>query len=139
MKIDVIIETAPDKCFEAVIDPDPDKEYGLSFGLLGEGHSVQECIDDFYVSVAEMKELYAKKGKVFPEDLEFTFKYDAASFLAHYSDVLSLSGLEKITGINQRQLSHYLNGVKKPRPETIRKIETGIHRFANELSQVNFV
>ena len=44
-----------------------------------------------------------------------------------------------MTGINQRQLSHYLNGVKKSRPETIRKIETGIHRFANELSQVNFV
>ena len=137
MKIDVIIETGPDKRFEAVIDPD--KEYGLSFGLLGEGHSVQECIDDFYASADEMKALYAEKGKEFPVDLEFTFKYDVASFLAHYSDMLSLSGLEKITGINQRQLSHYLNGVKKPRPETIQKIETGIHRFANELSQVNFV
>ena len=137
MKIDVIIETGPDKRFEAVIDPD--KEYGLSFGLLGEGHSVQECIDDFYASADEMKALYAEKGKEFPGDLEFTFKYDAASFLAHYSDMLSLSGLEKITGINQRQLSHYLKGVKKQRPETIQKIETWIHRFANELSQVNFV
>jgi transcriptional regulator with XRE-family HTH domain len=53
--------------------------------------------------------------------------------------MLSLAGLEKITGINQRQLSHYLNGVKKPRQETIQKIEESIHRFANELSQVNFV
>ncbi|MDK2842977.1 MAG: hypothetical protein PWQ17_2483 [Anaerophaga sp.] len=77
--------------------------------------------------------------KEFPENLEFTFKYDTASFLAHYSDMLSLAGLEKITGINQRQLSHYLNGVKKPRQETIQKIEESIHRFANELSQVNFV
>ncbi|MDD4158361.1 MAG: helix-turn-helix transcriptional regulator [Proteiniphilum sp.] len=137
MKIDVIIETGADKRFEAVIDPD--KEYGLSFGLLGEGHSVQECINDFYGSVNEMKEYYVKTGKEFPADLEFSFKYDTASFLAHYSDMLSLAGLEKITGINQRQLSHYLNGVKKPRQETIQKIETGIHRFANELSQVNFV
>lgn len=137
MKVDIIIETGADKRFEAVIDPL--KEYGLSFGLFGEGRSVQECINDFYASVAEMKEFYAEKGKEFPEDLEFVFKYDAASFLARYSDMISLSGLEKITGINQRQLSHYLNGVKKPRPETIQKIETGIHRFANELSQVNFV
>lgn len=137
MKIDVIIETGPDKRFEAVIDPD--KDYGLTFGLLGEGHSVQECIDDFYASVQDMKELYAEKGKQFPGNLEFTFKYDAASFLALYSDILSLSGLEKITGINQRQLSHYLNRVKKPRQETIHKIETGIQRFANELSNVNFV
>lgn len=137
MKIDVIIETGADKRFEAVIDPD--KEYGLSFGLLGEGHSAQECINDFYGSVNEMKEYYVKAGKEFPADLEFSFKYDTASFLAHYSDMLSLAGLEKITGINQRQLSHYLNGVKKPRQETIQKIETGIHRFANELSQVNFV
>jgi len=137
MKIDVIIETGSDKRFEAVIDPD--KEYGLSFGLFGEGHSVQECMDDFHESVSEMKEYYVKNGKEFPEDMEFSFKYDTASFLAHYSDMLSLSGLEKITGINQRQLSHYLNGVKKPRQETIQKIETGIHRFASELSQVNFV
>ncbi|MFA7493336.1 MAG: helix-turn-helix transcriptional regulator [Proteiniphilum sp.] len=137
MKIDVIVETGADKRFEAVIDPD--KEYGLSFGLLGEGDSVQECIDDFYESVNEMKELYNKNEKEFPDNLKFTFKYDTASFLAHYSDMLSLSGLEKITGINQRQLSHYLNGVKKPRPETIQKIESAIHRFANELSQVNFV
>jgi hypothetical protein len=137
MKIDVIIETGSDKRFEAVIDPD--KEYGLSFGLFGEGHSVQECMDDFHESVSEMKAYYVKNGKEFPEDMEFSFKYDAASFLAHYSDMLSLSALEKITGINQRQLSHYLNGVKKPRQETIQKIETGIHRFASELSQVNFV
>ncbi|HBG40524.1 MAG TPA: DNA-binding protein [Porphyromonadaceae bacterium] len=137
MKIDVIIETGPDKRFEAVIDSE--KEYGLPFGLLGEGNSVQECIEDFYESAAEMKALYTAEGKEFPDDWEFTFKYDTSSFLAHYSDMLSLSGLEKITGINQRQLSHYLNGVKKPRPETIKKIETAIHRFANELSQVNFV
>lgn len=137
MKIDVIIETSADKRFEAVIDPS--KDYGLSFGLLGEGNSLEECINDFHESIDEMTKYYNEKGKSFPEDLEFIFKYDTASFLAYYSDVLSLSGLEKITGVNQRQLSHYLNGVKKPRPRTVQKIETGIRRFANELSQVNFV
>lgn len=135
-KIDVIIETGSDKRFEAYIDPD--KEYGLTFGLLGEGKSVQQCIEDFHESANEMKVYYTEIGKEFPE-LEFTFKYDTASFLSHYSEMLSLAGLETITGINQRQLSHYLNGVKKPRMGTIEKIENGIHQFANELSKVRFV
>ncbi len=134
--IDVIIDAGGDKRFEAVIDPE--KEYGLTFGLFGEGKSVDECIEVFYISAEEMKEYYNEIGKEFPE-LEFNFMYDTASFLSHYSNVLSLAGLEKITGVNQRQLSHYLNGVKKPRAVTIKKIEKGIHKFATELSRVHFV
>ena len=41
MKIDVIIETGLDKRSEAVIDPN--KDYGLSFGLLGQGSNDVEC------------------------------------------------------------------------------------------------
>ncbi len=37
-KIDVIVESSEGKRFEAVIDPD--KDYGLTFGLFGEGSSV---------------------------------------------------------------------------------------------------
>ncbi|MGI6073797.1 MAG: hypothetical protein ACOYEA_04045 [Fermentimonas sp.] len=77
-KIDVIIESGTDKRFEAVIDPD--KDYGLTFGLFGEGKSVEECIDDFYTSVNEMKEYYNELGKEFPE-MEFIFAYNTASFL----------------------------------------------------------
>jgi len=46
---------------------------------------------------------------------------------------------ERITGVNQRQLSHYINGVKKPREKTVRKIENRMHVFTNELSSVRFV
>lgn len=135
-KIDIIIETGSDNRFEAVIDTN--KNYGLAFGLLGEGNSVQECIDDFYAAANEMKEYYNETGREFPE-LEFNFKYDVASFLEYYSNKFTLAGLQAITGINQKQLSHYLNGVKKPRVRTIEKIESGIHSFANELSKVHFV
>ena len=62
-----------------------------------------------------------------------------ASFLELYSNRFTLAGLQAITGINQKQLSHYLNGVKKPRMSTIEKIEKNIHDFANELSKVHFV
>jgi len=50
-----------------------------------------------------------------------------------------LAGLERITGVNQRQQSHNINGVKKPSEKTTRKIESCLRVFANELSAVRFV
>ena len=39
---------------------------------------------------------------------------------------------------NQRQLSHYVNGRKRPTQKTVKKIERSIHKFAKEISQVEF-
>ena len=85
-----------------------------------------------------MKELYAEENKPFVE-ANFEFQYDTASFLAYYSKVLSLAGLQRITGINQGQLSHYVTGHRKPSPKTVEKIEKSLHAFAEEISQVHFV
>ena len=85
-----------------------------------------------------MKGVYTDEGKVYPE-LEFVFKYDLSSFLEYYSDKLGYSSLERITGVNQRQLSQYLQGYRNPSPKTTKKIEKGIKAFAQELSQVQFV
>jgi hypothetical protein len=109
----------------------------LNYGIFGEGDTVQEAIDDFYASYEEMKGFHKEQGKYFVEAV-FEIKYDMASFLNYYSGRLSLAGLEKITGINQRQLSHYVNGTNRPSQQTIRKINTSLHGFANELSQVYF-
>ena len=35
--------------------------------------------------------------------------------------------------VNQHQLSHYANGIKKPRPEQRRRIIEGIHKIGREL------
>lgn len=111
----------------------------VTFGLFGQGNTVDEAIADFYNSRDEMRAYYGETGKMFPVSLDFEFKYDVASFLEYYSNKFTLAGLQTITGINQGQLSHYVTGRKRPRQETIQKIEDGIHRFANELSQVFFV
>ncbi|HTN68025.1 MAG: helix-turn-helix transcriptional regulator [Dysgonamonadaceae bacterium] len=111
----------------------------VTFGLFGQGDRVDEAIADFYNSRDEMQAHYKEIGKKFPDNLDFEFKYDVASFLEYYSNKFTLAGLQTITGINQGQLSHYVTGRKKPRQETIQKIEDGIHRFAKELSQVSFV
>lgn len=135
MKIEVVIQKGEQR-YEAVINPD--KDYDLNFGLFGEGETVQECIDDFLISQSEMQELFADEGKEFPQ-LEFSYKYDVSSFLNYYSKILTLAGLERLTGVAQGQLSHYLNGYRNPSRKTIEKIERNLHKFGTELNQVQFV
>lgn len=111
----------------------------LPFALYGEGDTVEETIADFHVSADDMKSLFADEGKEFPEDMEFDFVYDIASFLEYYSEKLSLAGLGRLTGINRKQLSHYLTGHRQPSKKTVKKIEDSLRSFGEELSHVNFV
>lgn len=85
-----------------------------------------------------MREYYKSEGKPFP-NIEFEYKYDTASFLQQYAYAFTLAGLERITGVNQRQLSHYINGVRKPSKTTITKIENRLHSFGNEISAIKFI
>lgn len=134
MKVQVIIERGADGTFSAYIAGDNK----LPFGLLGEGNTVQATKDDFVGGYEDMRAYYKEKNKDFPE-VEFEFKYDLPSFLQYYAYAFTLAGLERITGVNQRQLSHYINGVRKPSPATVHKIEQKIHDFAAEIGSVNFV
>ncbi len=136
MKVDVFIEKGIDGTYDIHLG---EQTKGLTFGLLGQGDSVQEAMDDFLNSRDEIKTYYKEVGKHFPVDLEFEFKYDTASFLAYYSNVLSLAGLGRLTGIAQGQLSHYVTGRRKPSQKTVQKIEKSLHKFAEEISQVQLV
>jgi hypothetical protein len=110
----------------------------IPFGLLGQGNNVEEAIADFYNSYNEMKSFLAEKGEVYPP-LEFHFVYDIPSFLKRYAYAFSLAGLGRITGINERQLSHYINGIRKPSLKTTLKIEQKLKEFAGEIAMLQFV
>jgi predicted RNase H-like HicB family nuclease len=135
MKAKAIIEKGKDGTFDVNLEYRED----LTFGLLGQGNTVEEAIEDFYVSRDEIKEYYQETGKEFPENLEFEFRYDMASFLDSYSDKISLAGLGRLTGINPKQLSHYLTRKRNPSPKTVKKIEAALHEFGKEISQVHFI
>ncbi|MBO5562252.1 MAG: helix-turn-helix transcriptional regulator [Bacteroidales bacterium] len=109
----------------------------LDYGLFGEGKTVEEAIDDFNKSYAGMREYYERHGKAF-EEMEYEFFYDTASFLQEYCKAFSLAGLERITGVSQTQLGHYLHGRSKPTKKTIAKIEQGVQAFARNLTAVRF-
>ena len=132
MKVNVIIERGSDNRYSAYMD-----YYKFDFGLSGFGKTAQEAIKDFYECYEEEKEMCKEEGKVCPE-LEFEIKYDVSAFLSHYSNILTKSGLEKITGVNQKQLWHYSTGIRRPKPATAKKIQQGIRHFAENLRQVQF-
>ena len=109
----------------------------LDYSCIGEGKTVGETINDFNMSYSEMKEYYESEGKPF-EEISYEFYYDAASFLQEYAPSFSLAGLERITGVNQTMLGHYLHGRRKPSKKTIEKIERAVKNFAKELSSIHF-
>ena len=114
------------------------EEAGLDYGCTGDGATVQEAIDDFRKSYKGIKEFYGSIGRVF-EEIDFQFYYDTASFLAEYCEAFSLAGLQRITGINQKQLGHYLHGQSKPSKKTVAKIAAGVRAFAASLTALQFV
>lgn len=133
LHLQVYIERADDGSYSAYIPNSP-----LNYGINGVGDSAKEAIDDFNSTYTAMKDFHKKKGIAFME-ATFSFNYDVASFLSYYSKILSLAGLERLTGINQGQLSHYVNGHRKPGKKTAEKIEKKLHEFANDLHQIKFV
>ena len=62
---------------------------------------------------------------------------DVKSLLDFYSGIFSKAGLERITGINQKQLWHYASGNRKPRPEQAMKLENALHKLGEELISIN--
>jgi len=68
---------------------------------------------------------------------EFEYNYvDAAALIHACEPYASIAALSRATGINQRQLSHYANGLRHPRPEQRQRILEGVHRIGRELLSV---
>lgn len=130
-KVKVYIEKS-EYGFSAYMDDTP-----LSYGCIGEGKTVEETIEDFNLSYQDFKKIYAEWGKPF-EEIEYEFFYDVASFLQEYCEAFSLAGLERITGVSQAQLGHFLHGRRKPSRKTIEKIQKGVDAFAQKLTALRF-
>ena len=108
------------------------------YGIIGTGPTVKKAKEDFMAGYEEMKCFIEEAGESFVE-AEISFKYDVPSFLQEYAAAFTLAGLERITGVNQKQLGHYISGYRHPSPKTARKIESGIRAFCQQLSAVEFI
>ena len=127
-KITVIIEMGNDGTYTAV------PQHNYKIGFFGEGSTVEDAIADLEVSLKEAREFMPE----LPE-IQWNLRFDTASFLQYYNGKLTLAGLQTITGINRKQLSHYVTGHSKPSPSTVQKIQAGITRFSKQLSEVYLI
>jgi len=107
-------------------------------GIYAEGDTIEDVQADTYRAIEGIKRNLPEER--WPEqikgDFEIEWKFDVPSFLEYYGSIMSLSGMEKLTGINQKQLSNYLNHRAVPRRRQADRILTGMHKFAHELLSI---
>jgi hypothetical protein len=73
---------------------------------------------------------------VFLNSFQLVYQFDSESLLSHYKGIITNAALERLTGINRRQLTHYASGLRKPRPAQRQKIEGALHRLGKELLEI---
>lgn len=110
----------------------------IPYGLVGEGATVADAVAEWNRAYDDMRRLFSEEGKKFVE-AKFTFSYDVPSFLLYYAGKLTYAGLSRLTGVSAAQLSQYANGYRNPSPRTTAKIQTALHAFGQELSQLQLV
>ena len=69
-------------------------------------------------------------------EYEIEFRLNVKALMKKYKGVLTQAGLERLTGINKRQLQHYSSGRHQPFPAQRKKIERALHGFGKELMEV---
>ena len=93
----------------------------------------------FEVAIALIKKELARRR--WPEqikgDYTLVWHYDIQSLLLYYGGLLSLSGLERLTGIHQKTTVVIYARTFKTRIQQKQRIEKALHSFANELADVS--
>ena len=109
-------------------------------GVVATGSTIDEIQQHLIEAVNDYVETCRQLKCTIPEQLEGDFKIefsmDVKSLLTIYSGIFTKSGLERLTGINQKQLWHYANGISTPRRAQAERIESALHRLGSELLSV---
>ena len=108
-------------------------------GVCGIGDTLDEVKRSMEEGLVVLKEACIEDGYPVPEELqgeyEVVFKMDTRSFLQMYCKIFTKSALERLTGINQKQLWSYLNGTK-PRKAQVERIEKGFRSLQKDLDMI---
>jgi hypothetical protein len=131
-KIDSVIERSKDGTFTIICNDEM---------FSGVGNTAEEAKKDMIEQMQFFKKTAVKDGVSYPdfldEEFDVVYKFDVESLLVYYSGILSLSGMERITGIHQKQLWSYLHGNSKPRRLQVQKIEKALHSLGNEFLSIS--
>ena len=102
--------------------------------ITGGGETVAACKQDVLDCIETLKEIDGKNREKYAEGTyEIVYKFDTESLLGYYKGIFTNAAFERLTGINQIQISHYATGIKKPRKAQAKKIEAALHKLGKEL------
>jgi predicted RNase H-like HicB family nuclease len=62
--------------------------------------------------------------------------FTTSALLHSCEQYTTIAAIARASGINQRLLSHYANGIKKPRPQQRQRIVDGLHKIGQSFLSV---
>ena len=95
--------------------------------------NMQEAIDGH---IEVLREFGDEIPEVFEGEYRLVFRFDAENLLTYYKGIFTNSALERLTGINQRQLQRYASGKSRPMKPQQMKIQKALHRLGGELLDI---
>ncbi|MCD7978106.1 MAG: hypothetical protein LUG51_13485 [Tannerellaceae bacterium] len=95
---------------------------------------IKQSIEQYIDWAKEDSEPYSP---IFDSSYELIYKFDIQSLLCFYEKIFTKAALEHMTGINQKQLSHYACGRSKPRRAQEEKIINSLHELGRELLAIS--
>lgn len=132
------------KSIEAIIERASDGTYSVYCKdemFNGMGDTPELAKKNMIEQIEFFKETSKEDKYIYPPFLdsgyEIIYKFDTQSLLEYYSGVITPAALERLTGINKKQLWSYLHGLSKPRRTQVDKIEKALHKLGNELSSIS--
>ena len=109
-------------------------------GVAFTGSTYEEMLRKAHTTLDFHLQGYAEDGEApqwfLDKDYVLEFRPSVSALLHAYGADVTLSAISRETGINQRQLSHYANGIKNPRPAQRQRIIDGIHSIGRRLMAV---
>ncbi len=108
-------------------------------GIYAAGDSVKDVKQDVLEAIEIYKEIRPESEWAVPirENWPIEWQYDVQSLLLYYQGIFTNAALERLTGINQKQLWNYANGISKPRKQAKEKIENALHSLGHELIELS--
>ena len=103
------------------------------WGCVTTGKTMSELKRNMYEAVEFHLEGMVEDGIAIPEpfneEYQLVFRFDTECLLTHYKGIFTNSALERMTGINQRQLQRYASGRSRPMKPQQMKIQKALHRL----------
>lgn len=104
-------------------------------------HKTLEGVKEAYASALQMHlDGIIEDGDEIPSvlqgDYSLVFRLNTQALLKTLDGKISRAAIARASGINERQLGHYITGRIVPRPDNRKKVVEGIHQIAKDLLEV---